>query len=168
MTDIGDNNLRELFFYLIKNFPNKKTVSRSGQESYAKHLILFLGKFIIKFGPEVAMSYLEMTSKGFIEILFKNEFDSIFELDSVNKRKIVSYSICVIMRREFNKLSIPFLKYITAQLIELLDKFYKPNTNTVINDNKLTVTDSCVFEANSSNKLQNTEVRVSYKYLKLE
>ena len=164
LNEIGDKNLRELFLILVNHIPNEKVTSKTGQENYAKHLILFTGKFIHKFGTKTWLNYFDMNNKGIAEKFFGRDFDHIFELDSVTKKKVVTYGLCMLMAENFSYFGIDFLKFMTISILNLLDKFHKSSLSLNYNDNVLTLVDNCSFQANSVNKLLNTDVKVSLYY----
>lgn len=163
LEEIGDSNLKELFAILVQNIPNEN-VTKSSQENYAKHLILFITRFTQRFGTQNLVSYFEMNHKGATEYFLNRDFNNVFELDSISKKKVVTYGICMLMTEGYSHFGINFLKSMTTNLINLLDKFYKSNILLSANDNLLI--DNINFQTNSINKLQNTDVRVSlFHYL---
>lgn len=143
----------------MSNIPSEKVVAKPGQENYAKHLMLFIGKFIYNFGSKILLSYFEMNYKGATEYFLNRDFESIYELDSVIKKKVVLYGICTLMSENYSTFQFDFMKFLTTNMIALLEKFYKSNLNYG-NDNVLTIIDNCNFQSNSINKLQNTDIKV--------
>ena len=161
LSEIGEFNLNELFVILISNIPSTKVVSKGGQENYAKHLIFFIGKFIHKFGTSCWLSHFEMNHKGITEKFINRDFESVFELESIAKKKVVTYGLCRLMVENYSNFGREFTKFLTTQMIDLLERFHKSSSNYSFNDNVLTLNDTCNFQANGVNKLLNTDIKVN-------
>ena len=124
-----------------------------------------MGKFIHKYGANTWLNYFEKNNTGLTEMLLRRDIDVILELDSLSKKKVAMFGVCSVFLENLAKFSPDFLNFLTSIMIDLLDKFNKTNLNLVFNDNVLTLSDNCYYQANSVNKLLNTEIKVRVVFI---
>ena len=129
--------------------------------NYSKNFLIFIGKFVIKQGPEILYQLVESIQQGLLDLLLKSESDKISLLNSGIDKKIVLYGICMFLNDYYSKLREETVLFIVIQFVKMLETFSKLGSS-FIGEKGLDLQENLVFVANSSNKLQNAEIKVLF------
>ena len=129
--------------------------------NYSRNFIVFLGKFIIKFGSATLFQIFEVLQQGLLNLLLKSEFDKVYSLGSILEKKIALYGVCLFLNEYFKSLTPETVLFIVTQCVKILESFYKLGTSFSM-ETGFDLQENLVFVSNSNNKLQNAEIKVFF------
>ena len=161
LQEFGQENVKQLILILMQNLQELKNVKQREKNyvNYSRNFLVFIAKFIIKYGASIFHQIFEMIQPGLINLLLKSEFDKVYSLSTIMDKKIAMYGFCMFMNDFYSILTPETILFVCIQCVKVLESFYKLGYNFML-DNNYDLQENLIFVANSSNKLQNAEIKV--------
>ena len=161
LQEVGQENLKQFILILMQNLQDLKNDKQREKNyiTYSRNFLVFLAKFIIKNGATTFYQIFEMIQEGLINLLLISEFDKVYSLSTIMDKKIAMYGFCMFMNEYYATLSPETVLFLCTQCVKVLESFHKLGSNFMM-ENNYDLKENLIFVANSSNKLQNAEIKV--------